>query len=153
MNNSEHQLKLSPQVTKLLQVLPLYLNFNLHIQETKRPLMNILKGVNVDGSISFEKDDGQLMTNMPLVENNFLLYKPILRPHTDIFNEITHNGKVITPISLLQVESQAKLRKIPFEFAILDCAYIDVYQLRQMHFDLFGLLEKKVARDYNKFQF
>lgn len=85
--------------------------------------------------------------------------KPILRPLSDLYKEITHNGKTFIPYRELDWESyddeigyivSAEYGENP-RVAINVLDFIDdYYKLLEWHFDVFGLIDKGLAIDKTK---
>jgi len=78
--------------------------------------------------------------------------KPILRPLSDLTKEIEHNGLKFVPSIILKecyghsvqiAESKYLITPIQLE------SYTLVSQLFEWHFDIFGLIEKGLAIDFN----
>ena len=77
-------------------------------------------------------------------------FKPILRPLSDLTKVIQHNGDEFIPcIEYNYIKDELE------ELSSLDCSYIRytrynvVSILFELHFDVFGLIEKGLAIDIN----
>lgn len=82
--------------------------------------------------------------------------KPILRPLSDLDEEIEHNGEKFVPYDKLKtVVSSEQWVKIcetinePKYIKIFDMPHWWVNLLYAWHFDIFGLIEKGLAKDIN----
>ena len=77
-------------------------------------------------------------------------FKPILRPLSDLVNVITHKGKDFVPC----IEYN-HFNEYFEELSALDYSYVKYNQNRvvlillELHFDIFGLIEKNLAVDIN----
>ncbi|WP_286883392.1 MULTISPECIES: hypothetical protein [Sphingobacterium] len=86
--------------------------------------------------------------------NNF---KPILRPLSDLTKEIQHNEEMFVPKSRIdqytQIGGDGKLYLLVdgthWSCNPLSWDYSTVLKLISWHFDVFGLIEKGLAIDYN----
>lgn len=82
-----------------------------------------------------------------------IMYKPILRPLSDLTKEIEHNGKKFIPMNgffreaseILKKELEITRGKIMPEFL----SYQIVSKLFEWHFDVFGLIDEGLAIDIN----
>lgn len=76
-------------------------------------------------------------------------FKPILRPMTDLTNEIEVNGEKFMPIEKMSPAPNffnvEFLQKTP-----LACSYEVVQKLLEWHFDVFGLIAEGLAVDMNE---
>lgn len=81
--------------------------------------------------------------------------KPILRPISDLTNEITHNGETFVPnermLSDLSVDRESILYLMKmFEVGIgYQVEWQIIQKLHSWHFDTFGLIEAGLAIDIN----
>ena len=69
------------------------------------------------------------------------MYKPILRPLSDLTKEIESDGEKIVP--------RSKFIGNPLDYKILENSYNVIQKLLEWHFDIFGLIEKGFAIDIN----
>jgi hypothetical protein len=84
--------------------------------------------------------------------------KPILRPLSDLTEEITHNGEKFVPIDWL--EEKYFLTDLPEQCAriieddrwVNQSSYMLIEQLIEWHFDVFGLIDNGLAVDINTLQ-
>lgn len=93
--------------------------------------------------------------------------KPILRPLSDLTKEIEVNGEKFVPIEILSEELEGitfgktsdfydNLKRLMFHFYdrheveinIEDCLFL-ISKLYEWHFDIFGLIENKLAININ----
>lgn len=74
-------------------------------------------------------------------------FKPILHPLSDLTRQIEHNGEKFTPDWKLQHIGDKMYEGFPYE--VLKGRYCDVQKLLEWHFDIFGLIDKDLARDVN----
>ena len=120
-----------------------------------------LKGIVTDSSNngSIETIIGlqgtEIITDFDCIEMD--IFKPILRPLSDLTKEIEHNGEKFVPIEwfeekyyTLDLHKQClRLLEEDGENWINQSDYMLVTQLLEWHFDLFGLLEAGLAIDIN----
>ena len=71
--------------------------------------------------------------------------KPLLRPLSDLTQEIEHNGERFVPLEMLTIRSVQDFRAYPESPSVDWWAYKDVQKLFEYHFDVFGLLDKGLA--------
>ena len=88
---------------------------------------------------------------------NYVEIKPILRPLSDLFKEIETNEKFIPVLELKQIADTdyerdfiENLEQIVKENKIEYMPYTLLSYLFEWHFDIFGLIEKGLAVDFNK---
>ena len=86
--------------------------------------------------------------------------KPILRPLSDLFVEIKTNERFIPVLELKQIADTdyerdfiEKLEQIVKEKKIEYMPYTLLINLFEWHFDVFGLIKKKLAVDFNTIDF
>ena len=92
------------------------------------------------------------------------MFKPILRPLSDLTKEIEHNGEKIVPIDYIngefsleipdKIELQNWVKNRSIHFVLAEWVGIeDLYKLFKLlfkwHFDVFGLIDKGLAIDIN----
>lgn len=78
-------------------------------------------------------------------------FKPILRPLSDLTKEIEVNGEKFVPIDKInEYDETAMSYSLSF---YIDCTlrlpYYVIKYLFEWHFDVFGLIEKELAIDFN----
>jgi hypothetical protein len=87
------------------------------------------------------------------VQSLITAIKPILRPLSDLTKEIEIEGKKFVPFEwLLQYNPHTKDTKpcAVIENGVIEMQYYRDYQkLFEWHFDVFGLIDKGLAVDYN----
>ena len=101
-------------------------------------------------------------SNLSHFENGHIkVFLPILRPLSDLTKEIEVNGKNFVPAEILfsvendELQDFEDFGKIPeyWQDAIkIKPKWYDYYQVEflfEWHFDVFGLIEKGLAIDYN----
>ena len=78
-------------------------------------------------------------------------YKPLLRPLSDLTKEIEHNGEKFVPYKALGIDNTFGDNLDDFlEMDIGDTmSYNCIEQLIEWHFDVFGLIEARLAMDIN----
>ena len=69
-------------------------------------------------------------------------FKPILRPLSDLTKEIEVNGEKFVPIDRLE-------DFIDFELGYERVDYWKIQKMFEWHFDVFGLIKKGLAIDFN----
>lgn len=79
-----------------------------------------------------------------LDEPNETVFKPILRPLSDLIKEIEVNGEKITPIDRLNCTSLYQDTD-----GCLNIGFKDTQKLFEWHFDIYGLIENNLAIDIN----
>ena len=86
---------------------------------------------------------------------NPFVYKPILRPLSDLTKEIEVNGEKFVPIERFYefIDNvdflDQMLEDINSNNSIANWQYDVVNKLLEWHFDVFGLIEQKIAIDIN----
>jgi hypothetical protein len=76
------------------------------------------------------------------------LYKPILRPLSDIITKIEHNGEKFVPLDILAYLFGYGC--LEFDLTdVLNQPYKQIEKLLEWHFDIFGLIEAGLAIDIN----
>jgi hypothetical protein len=88
------------------------------------------------------------MNIMSLVEGD-TLYKPILRPLSDLTKEIEVNGEKFVPLYVLQRLDKAFIADFIEVFGIEECKFSVIEKLHEWHFDIYGLIESDLAIDIN----
>jgi hypothetical protein len=88
---------------------------------------------NDDIKISIDYTDGE----------HIWMYKPILRPLSDLTEEIEEGKPMFFP-------SHQLIKHIEQQQDIFNCSYSEIDYLIRNHFDVFGLIEKGLAIDINK---
>jgi len=77
-------------------------------------------------------------------------YKPILRPLSDLTKEITHNGETFVPIEEYHYLRFEEISNYKSGGIWLNHIHFREYNvLIELHFDVFGLIEKGLAIDIN----
>ena len=106
-------------------------------------------------------DSIHTVTSLSLIyinrELEYRHFKPILRPLSDLENEIEVNGEKLVPIEWLEdkyytldLHKQCKrLLEEDGENWINQCDYMLVEQLLEWHFDIFCLIENELAININ----
>jgi hypothetical protein len=101
---------------------------------------------------------GKCRTDEDLRWFDIKMFKPILRPLSDLTKEIEVNGKKFVPITELLRLSGFNVSIMNFEeqleylssFTFLPCInWNDVQKLLEWHFDIYGLIEHNLAIDVN----
>lgn len=95
-------------------------------------------------------------------EGNNFVYKPILRPLSDLTKEIEHNDEKFIPIDVLNKEVSVGVKVFSHGTYItmstsmngfnLFSTYKQMEKLFEWHFDVFGLIEKVLAIDINSIE-
>jgi len=142
-----------------------YLPYGLKIQFTQ--LDDGISGIGELYRIETGKTDKQLFEiNPTIIVSDYELYlledeiKPILRPLSDLTEEIEHNGERFVPYKVLGWEylhDNTEFGQVVYceygespKTAINVIDYIgDYHTLLSWHFDVFGLLDKGLAIDIN----
>jgi hypothetical protein len=84
-------------------------------------------------------------------KNGNFIYQPILRPMSDITKPIEHEGERFVPIEEIHlyhnfsIVHTSDLHKDPTRYP-----HTMVIKLIEWHFDIFGLIEKEQAVNYNE---
>lgn len=83
-----------------------------------------------------------------------LEFKPILRPLSDLTNEIEHNGEKFVPANkhnglTFEMEYVAKGKRAAITPNGTATSYLTIQKLFEWHFDVFGLIELGLAIDIN----
>lgn len=112
----------------------------------------ILTELNIDTHLCKIKSNGYVFTE------SIYSIKPLLRPLSDLYKEITHNGKTFIPYKDLDWENyndemgyivSAEYGENP-RIAINVLDFIgDYYKLLEWNFDVFSLIDKGLAIDLN----
>ncbi|HFK5596399.1 TPA: hypothetical protein ACG0AT_000946 [Elizabethkingia anophelis] len=84
--------------------------------------------------------------------------KPILRPMSDLTNEITHNGETFIPLHRILEAYCFDLAKMDEEYILsfkeslieVDMSYKTAQMLHEMHFDTEKLIERGIAINLNE---
>ena len=71
--------------------------------------------------------------------------KPILRPLSDLMEEIEHNGAKFFPSDYLSIHISDLRVMLDNDALILNIHWLDVEKLFEWHFDIFGLIESNQA--------
>jgi hypothetical protein len=106
-----------------------------------------LKDIRLTLIINRDKEKTKAITWTPLMEH----CKPILRPLSDLTKVIQHNGDEFIPYIEYNYISD-----FLEELSTLDHTYMGHVQYKvinvlfELHFDVFGLIEKELAIDKNK---
>lgn len=113
-------------------------------------------GTNIFGELSLDKN---FSTDFEFKINDESCLDIILRPLSDLTNEIEHNGEKFVPVDIIFPEKEYKTpfdRKVAIEALKLQevigfsCTYFSIVQkLKEWNFDIDGLIEKKLAIDIN----
>jgi len=78
---------------------------------------------------------------------------PILRPLSDLNNEIVINGEKHQMWLLINGQKALENGEIEnmngYQYSILELSYNKIQTILKFHFDIFGLIEKGVAISYN----
>lgn len=117
-----------------------------------------INGINFDGEIDFQNSTYPLSTlvfTFRYPEN--MGWKPILRPLSDLTKEIEHNGEKFVPKDKInqypQIGGDGLLYLLVdgFHWSCdpLTWDYNTTQWLFSLHFDVFGLIEKGLAVDFN----
>ncbi len=81
------------------------------------------------------------------------MFKPILRPLSDLNNEIVINGEKHQMWLLINGQKALENGKIEnmngYQYSILELSYNKIQTILKFHFDIFGLIEKGLAVDIN----
>ncbi len=81
--------------------------------------------------------------------------KIILRPLSDLTKKIEHNNKKFVPFHYLGGDFEdddyyEKQKKGTYNYETKHWAFRNVQKLFEWHFDVFGLIEKGIAIDFNR---
>jgi hypothetical protein len=86
-------------------------------------------------------------------EEHIWMFKPILRPLSDLNNEIVINGEKHQMWLLINGQKALENGEIEnmngYQYSILELSYNKIQTILKFHFDIFGLIEKGVAISYN----
>ena len=95
-------------------------------------------------------------------EHGFDSIKPILRPLSDLIEEINHNGDIFYPCDKVSDDiahlylgtseipsNEEVVSNVISEHHVIELQYLFVGKLFEWHFDVFGLIEKGLAIDIN----
>lgn len=102
----------------------------------------------------YDDDDIKIAIDYSEAEHLWM-FKPILRPLSDLTKEIEHNGEKFVPIEKIGLNSCSffhttyLVNKNGYEFEIKKIPYNEFQKLFEWHFDVFGLIEKGEAIDIN----
>ncbi len=136
-----------------------YLPYGLKFQDSKKNKYNlvnlstrVLSVINIKGYGNIEKIPLKYATKK---------FKPLLRPLSNLTEEIEHNGERFYPIEKLKEDLQKDWCDSFNDYlnyihdacyssdAILQGSYKIIQKLLEWHFDVFGLIDKKLAVDIN----
>lgn len=86
-------------------------------------------------------------------EEHIWMFKPILRPLSDLIKEIDYNGERFIPIEKLGLFDMGYRVTFDYQFKTADSSYLDVVEmpfsvvqdLLAWHFDIYGLIENGLA--------
>ena len=136
-----------------LKHLAAYLPFGLKVRSFREGQALFLEDISMSGEFIdylFKKSEVRTYST--------LIYKPILRPLSDLTKEITHNGETFVPLAKYNdvfgenddylIEYLNDEGGIDYE----DCKTLPQYVfnwLASLHFDLYDLIEKGLAIDIN----
>jgi hypothetical protein len=124
----------------------------------------------IDGCLKYSYSHPMKAPNVKRIKQDSVLknYKPILRPLSDLTNEIKHNGEKFIPADrfktfvLCDVEIINKQGVLSLKFPtgnklcfinneiLAECHYGFYEFLTMYHFDVFGLIEEGLAIDINE---
>ena len=131
-----------------LEHLSAYLPYGLKM--TKNGFIGVLKTACLD--LSMQSGYRIKVSCSDWWENNILnenIYKPILRPLSDLTKKIEHNGKMFVPIEWLDEnikEPQIQSQCVSFNDGYVEmCYYLEYQKLFEWYFDVFGLINKGLA--------
>lgn len=138
---------MNPQERLRLEHIAPYLPYGLNTQYRLGDVIGHLEGYKAD-----EIRDKKLVAD----NVDFVMHfcKPILRPLSDLTKQIEINGEVYEP----NMELGSEAFDEDFEYFTFsdrkmtpeDWSYSDVSLLFEWHFDVFGLIEKGLAIDFNQ---
>lgn len=105
-------------------------------------------------NMRFQKFNGKYDYFKLAPENlDFVLNGPnkqfVLRPLSDLVNEIEVDGKKFTPVNELSPYSTSRLDVDGWDKDVSDMPHLDVQKLLFWHFDIFGLIESGDAVNFN----
>ena len=106
----------------------------------------------IDGNIEPYTSEMRPVSMMPMLRNEKGLYKPILRPLSDLTKEITTHkicGEFIEQWCEDWIEHFVDFTGKHNEANIKACPYDLMEILLENHYDVFGLIEKGLAIDIN----
>lgn len=106
-------------------------------------------------------DEGEPCTirdgNFSMSRSNIKLSRPILRPLSDLTKKIEYDGREFIPYNELvdvygfeHIERANKVNLQIEDYVVRRCSYYLIQKLLEWHFDIFGLIPKKLAIDINK---
>jgi len=81
--------------------------------------------------------------------------KPILRPLSDLTKEIEVNGEKFVPMNFINelafvnILGYSDFEDLIKPLGINECSFWQIEKLSEWHFDVFGLIEKGLAIDFN----
>ena len=82
--------------------------------------------------------------------DHLFLFKPILRPLSDLTKEFEYKGKKIQVLNELGFVNSVDVKEsLLFVIGKLHIPYSEFTKLCEWHFDIFGLIEKGLAIDIN----
>lgn len=97
--------------------------------------------ITVDGSVNN-------VTNICLIEYSRPIYKPILRPLSDLTKEIEINGEKFYPIYRMELLGYYDMKCLHID-GVKSISYNMMQFLLEWHFDVFGLIPNDLAIDVN----
>ena len=120
-----------------------YLPYKLKMQHYEMKRISILQGISTN-TIS---EPYCLCLNNNWY--NIFVFKPILRPISDIMNEIEANGEIFIPLEKLEsmFGDCTKLTDTMLVNSFVQNGIVN--KLIEWHFDVFGLIKKGLAIDIN----
>lgn len=99
-----------------------------------------------------EDDNAKIISDLTISDYNFLIRtkkaKPILRPLSDLTKEIEHNGEKFVPMVEYSSLRFEEISNYKGGQNVLNFIQVREYKLLlEMHFDVFGLIDKGLAID------
>lgn len=88
------------------------------------------------------------------------MFKPILRPLSDLTKEIEHNGERFVPIVKLLQEycfdtnqmTEQEINEYAESMIEIDMSYMAAQMLMEWHFDIHGLIDRNLALNLNDYE-
>lgn len=127
-----------------------YLPYGLKLQYVVR---DKVEKTGIINSISHNEDEThptRISISSMYDEEHIWMFKPILRPLSDLTKEIEVDGKKFVPIYIIDKRNNLSVLETTKDADLIDClSYWVINYLLEWHFDVFGLIENDLAVDIN----
>ncbi|MCT4330941.1 hypothetical protein HZP13_14575 [Elizabethkingia anophelis] len=132
-----------------------YLQYNLQMQYEPTREIGVLESILHANN---EYDELRFGISTMFQSDHYWLFKPILRPMSDLTKEITHNGETFIPLHRILEAYCFDLDKMDEEYILsfkeslieVDMSYKTAQMLHEMHFDTEKLIERDLAINLNE---